>query len=325
MRHPTSFLSGLLVATWVATARSDTAPLGEVELDWLAPPECPTRSQVLEDARGLVTSEHPARPSERLTVRAVVELLADNRWRLRLSVGASRRQVEATSCAELGRATALFLALLVDPLRREAPESLPPPPPSPAPSRAKRAPSAPRPRRTPVPAGPTQAAQAARWGLGAGATFDYGTMPRPVLLGMLSASVALDRFELHAHGGVGGQQTRRLGTGGGAKLVPGLALLEACYTVVGGSALRLAPCVGVELGVVGARAFGLVPAKRGAWPWFGLDASLALTLVLGRHFELRTTAGANYPAYRPTFHVDGVAVHEPGPALRLGAAGLCRF
>src|SRR5512141_398509 len=121
LRLRSSLLGALSVGTLVTRASSAPAPLGEVELDWVAPAECPTAAQVLEDARGLVTSERPSSPSERVTVHAVIEPIGDNRWRLSLRVGSSKRQVEASSCAELGRAAALFLALLVDPLREAAP------------------------------------------------------------------------------------------------------------------------------------------------------------------------------------------------------------
>jgi hypothetical protein len=320
LRLRTSLLCALFVGTLVAAASSQPAPLGEVELEWVAPAECPTGAQVLEDARGLVTGEHPASPAERMTVHAVVEAIADNRWRLSLSVGSSRRQVEASSCAELGRAAALFLALLVDPLRREAAEAPPSPPPRLVPSepRAAAPSAAPPPRPAPEP-------EPARWALGIGAGLDYGTLRAPVVLGALGASVSVGSWEVNAYGWLGSKHTRRLRSGVGAELVPGVGILEGCYAHGFGSTFRLGPCLAGEFGVLRGRATGVDHPRSGYWPWIGLDATVAFTVLVGRHVELRGAAGGALPLYRPAFSVAGEQVTEPGLALRASALGLYRF
>jgi hypothetical protein len=323
LRHKSLLSSALLLGTLARAAASQPAPLGEVELDWVAPPECPTGAQVLEDARGLVTSDHQANPAERLTVRAVVELLADNRWRLSLTVGASKRRVEAASCAELGRAAALFLALLVDPLRREMPAAPPPSEPPPEPAASSRPPP-PVPSARTEPRSPPEPALV-RLALGAGGGLDYGTLPAPVLLGTVGASVGLGAWEFDVRGSLGGKHTRRLGPGTGANLVPTIVELEGCYAVPFGTSVRLGPCLGGEVGVMHGRAFGVANPRSGYWPWIGVDASLAFTFSFGRHVELRAAAGGSLPLYRPAFRLGDQAVSEPGIALRLGALGLYRF
>jgi hypothetical protein len=297
LHRRTSLFSALFIATLTAAAFSQPAPLGELELEWVAPSECPTGDQVLEDARGLVTGEHQASPAERLTVHALVQPTADNRWRLTLSVGSSKRQVEAASCAELGRAAALFLALLVDPLRRAPPPALPS--------------AAPRP--------------AVPWALGLGAGLDHGTLDAPTVLAALGASLSIGRWEVNARGSLGPTQTRRLDSGVGAKLMPGIGMLESCYALPLGSSLRLGPCLGAEVGVLRGRAVGVDHRRSGYWPWLGLDGALAFTVGVGRHLELRADAGGALPLYRPAFRVASQKVAEPGPALRAGVLVLYRF
>jgi hypothetical protein len=97
-----------LAFVWLATSSA------EAQVRWRAEGECPSEEQVrAEVARllgGVIPDEAPA-------VDARVERAA-NAWRLRLRVGAeSERRLEAASCALLAEATALIVALAIDPVR----------------------------------------------------------------------------------------------------------------------------------------------------------------------------------------------------------------
>jgi hypothetical protein len=145
------------------------------------------------------------------------------------------------------------------------------------------------------------------------------------VLGTLTASVSVGRWEVNAYGSLGGKHTRRIGSGVGAELVPGIGMLESCYALPLGSGFRLGPCLGAEVGVLRGRAIGVSHPRSGYWPWIGLDGALGFTFGIGRHLELRGAAGGALPLYRPAFRVADQNVAEPGPALRVGALGLYRF
>ncbi|MCY0987793.1 hypothetical protein OV203_11695 [Nannocystis sp. ILAH1] len=86
------------------------------QLSWQAPPECPRAAEIEARVTALLGGS-PGGPQ--LRVRAAVERTGDE-WRLRLLArrgGASQRRVlRHRDCATLGEATALLVALAVDPV-----------------------------------------------------------------------------------------------------------------------------------------------------------------------------------------------------------------
>lgn len=97
-----------IAIVWLAATHA------HAQVRWRAEGDCPSEGQVRgEVARllgGVIPGEAPA-------VDARVERAA-NAWRLRLRVGAeSERRLEAASCALLAEATALIVALAIDPVR----------------------------------------------------------------------------------------------------------------------------------------------------------------------------------------------------------------
>src|SRR5262249_10314346 len=90
-----------------------------VTLDWQAPPECPGSAYVMgEVARQLAGST--ASPDKRIRARAEVQK-EGAKWNLRLSVEQGDRRGErslrAESCKAAADATALIVAMAVDPSR----------------------------------------------------------------------------------------------------------------------------------------------------------------------------------------------------------------
>jgi hypothetical protein len=84
-----------------------------VKLDWRAPPGCPNRERVLSEVASLVTTA-PAKP---LRVRAVVTVQGDSFQVAIELAGAAHgvRTLRARSCESIARATALIIALAIDP------------------------------------------------------------------------------------------------------------------------------------------------------------------------------------------------------------------
>jgi len=84
-----------------------------VELRWHAPPGCPSREQVLAEVTRLVAKA----PEKPLRARAIVTT-DEQGFRVQIALEGSAqgaRTLRARSCASLARATALIVALAIDP------------------------------------------------------------------------------------------------------------------------------------------------------------------------------------------------------------------
>lgn len=98
-----------------------------LDLDWTAPAGCPDRAEVLAHVHRLV----PAPPPASLAVRASVRVV-DEGFRVELAMqgaASGARTLRASTCASVARATALVIALALDPSASLEPEDEPPPPP----------------------------------------------------------------------------------------------------------------------------------------------------------------------------------------------------
>lgn len=97
-----------IAIVWLAATHA------HAQVRWRAEGDCPSEEQVRGEVARLLGG---AIPDEAPAVDARVERAA-NAWRLRLRVGAeSERRLEAASCALLAEATALIVALAIDPVR----------------------------------------------------------------------------------------------------------------------------------------------------------------------------------------------------------------
>lgn len=127
------FLAYLVVALGAAKA-SRAHAAGPVSLRWSAPAECPSGDDVLAEVDRLLGLRKPGTAGP-LDVVAEVERKDDGTYVVRLEIpgtdGPRSREVSAVSCSALGQATALILAMTIDP---EAALSAPPAPHSPGPT-----------------------------------------------------------------------------------------------------------------------------------------------------------------------------------------------
>lgn len=99
-------------------AAGTPSPEPPVRLEWRAPGECPGE-QAVEAALASLRRYRPSRAEAALDVRAVVRRHGPRRWTLRLTLRAGRatqtRALEADECGLLVRATALLVAMRLDP------------------------------------------------------------------------------------------------------------------------------------------------------------------------------------------------------------------
>jgi hypothetical protein len=322
-------LAATLVCSFAASAAAQTsaAEPAAVVLHWSAPAECPTGDQVLDDARTLAVHRDAAAPRSPVAVDAVVDRLAEGRWSLTLSIGAAQQRLEASSCAQLARAGALFVALIMDPSRgdppRDAPgeaaaDAGPPPPSAPAPNAAATRPA----QAVDARAGPREVSVLAA----AGMEVDVGTLPRAELLGALEVGIRYRRMEVSLRGTAGPAQDKTLLGAAGARLRPISATLTPCYAPLVTGVLRLGPCARGEVGWMHAEGLGVAQPRVTDAAWLSLGGELAAWLALGAYVEARLGAGVLVPAVRPNFQLTGVGnVFEPGVALRGDVAAVLRF
>ena len=96
-----------------------------VTLEWNAPGECPGQQEVVATMSSLLRRRPPGAASQALAVRALVARRGARMYVLHLTFGSARgrqtRTLRADECTSLARATALLVALRLDPTDRPDP------------------------------------------------------------------------------------------------------------------------------------------------------------------------------------------------------------
>lgn len=112
-------LAALGVASFVVGHAYAQAQAPSFTLSWEAPEGCPSEAAVRSAVDQLLGEGPP--PPVHMAARAVVERTADDRWLVHLTTVSDgttgERVVDAASCPSLAKATALILALAIDPER----------------------------------------------------------------------------------------------------------------------------------------------------------------------------------------------------------------
>jgi len=334
-----------LMALWaLGSGPAVPEPVEWLALTWSAPEGCPTADDVRQDVGWLLGSGSVAS-----TVRAaatVVAVDADDSFDLNVTLDIDGvrhpRQLTAPNCADLGRATALLIAVLVDPVTSgrqairaaaAAPEPVQPPA-TPMPPVLREVPVPPPQAETPTPApeapGPREPGPAAaRWKgvgrLGMGAA--VGVLPAAgfAIEGALGAQLRWFRAEA----GVVYRTPRQVphptaeDVDGNFQMVSGTA--RACG-VPGRPGLAIPLCLETEVG--GIRGEGSGPAVQSpnpGWaPWAGIGVSAALAWMRTPNLGFWIGAAGLASLVRPTFVVGDVPgpAHQPGPIVGRFSAGI---
>ncbi len=285
-----------------------------------------------------------------MTRRTVATVSVEERgYRVRLETsngGPTRaREIKGASCAALADATALILALMIDP----AAVSIPPadagapleaaapapttsplgssasaiPAPSAGPSPAPTTPAPALSARPPLPPAPDPPSRFST-GLFAMGALDLGTLPGvspgvlvglSVLYGPLRAELAAALWPAHD-----ATLAARPTAGGAVDLYAGSA--AACWRFLPGR-FELGPCLGLEIGRLRAQGFGVSDPGQGSALWAAWRAGGGFAyrpiapLVLGLRLEVAV------PFARPGFVLSNVGtVHRPSVAAGRALAGL---
>ncbi|MFO0762547.1 MAG: hypothetical protein U0359_39270 [Byssovorax sp.] len=325
-----------------------------VALTWKAPEGCPAAAEVSAEVDRLLGPKgaRPAAP-----IQAEASVVADDRggYRVHLetrSSGPTRvREIKGSSCKALADATALILAMMIDPSAAlaSAPPSASasaPPPPAPPPSASASAPPAPPPSASastpppppsappappprPIPSIEPRAPRAPlTLGFSGQAVIDAGSLPGVSPGLSLGAAVGYRflRGEIGALFLPARDQTAATKASAGATVDLLAGTLTGCFWPTVWK-LQLGPCAGLELGRIRARAFGVTSPGEGTALWSafraggGLAWSPIAPLFLGLRLEMAV------PLQRPGFVIGNVGtVYRPSPvAAGPSAVWKCAF
>jgi hypothetical protein len=306
-----------LIAARSPDARAQPAPADRVVLRWTAPEGCPAGDRVTAEVDRLLGASG-ARPPKALDVSARVTEDPAGGFRVHLETpgegGSREREIKGVSCAAIADATALIIALMIDPAAvAAAPPALPPsppspplpsPPPSPAPPplpSPSPPPSAPRPSPPPAANGIRPSFRLLAW---AGA--DLGTLSSVAFAAGGAAVMVVGPVRIELGAGAWPARTvvvpARPSTGGDVSLVTGSA--GACYDVLAVTPRRpfeLGPCGGFEVGRLHAVGVGVSTLGEGnaLWSAARFGGLFAWAPIQWLALELRVEAA--FPFARPTF------------------------
>jgi hypothetical protein len=278
-------------------------------LDWSAPASCPSRARVLDQVITVLGRSSASRAT--VSVAAVVESTPRGKWRVRLvlaSAGESgRRQFEAESCEAAADATALIVALAIDPNAMAT--ALPLESPEPAPDRARPPIVQPTPPVPIAPAAPATSAPSAVAAPGARVVAtrlsfggELGTLSRATGGGELAVGVVARRWQLEATASdwTAATSTPAGQTREGARLGVAALGLRGGYRIPLGE-FALAPLLGTEVDWISAAGFGGTARTSKTAPLLAFDVGATAAWSVTRSFALACTLEAVVPTSRPLF------------------------
>jgi hypothetical protein len=308
-----------VAALFIAPEVRAEASARGVDLEWLAPEGCGDRARVLAEIERLLGHALSGVDGPRLKARATVSKGERASWDLHLttslSEAVSARDVHGDSCAEIADATALIIALAIEPAAvARAPTGEPSKAPSPSPEPALAAPIA----------VPSKASRLELRGFTRlFGVLDSSSLPAFSLGGGLAGGALIGAFRVEAYGAYFGPRRAFVGTkGAGGDVTLTAGGLRFGYALLRGS-LELGPDVGVEVGAMSATGFGVKSpgANQGLWlaPEIGALGAYAIAAWL------RVTLGLEglFPVTRDRFVLTGVGlVHQLAPATARAALGV---
>jgi hypothetical protein len=310
-------------------------------ITWSAPsPDCPDEAYVRAAVQQLLGPDDPT--AARVEAHAQVERAGDASWRVHLTTlrdGATgERVVESSSCRSLADATALIVALAIDPQRvaanrpslaaaagsaptasasGAASASAPPPLPVPTPPPA----SAPRPAPTPIPAPssaptpPPPPLPPSPFSIFAAVSGDPGTLPGAAYGFTFGAAVFPSAaFRLEAYGSYWpsqhAQDSSTPGAGGEVFLADGG--MRGCWLPLHAN-LELATCGGLEAGLLHGQGENIAHTLSADSFWLAATGLARLTWRVGPNLALFLDASFAIPLYSAPFGLDKTTIYQAAP------------
>ena len=335
----------LLTWRWAAPEPEPLAP--PVRLQWEAPPACPDLVAVQKLTERLLG--RPLDDARHPRVEATARVRRGGAWsaelRLATASGRQSRTLRARSCEALAEATALLLALTIDPTASlaapaDTPASDPPDPPVPLPVAPPPAPGPPvvvgprlvgppvvvGPRlvvAVPAP-GPRRGPSWPRGFVAAGFHLDLGALPGPGFGFLAAGGLRWRRARLLAAASFAASRPREL------IAAPELRVrgdqwwvgLAGCATLPRGR-VELPLCAGWFAGAVRTRVGGLASGGELRLPWTGALVETGLRVHVHPRVALALSVGGKVSVLRPSFRVENLGIiHQTRPIGAHGHIGL---
>ncbi len=305
-----------------------------MQLEWVAPPECPPQAAVVSRVRALA-GDHALALERR--VRARVVRVDARRWRLELTVGeedAEPRIFESDECSKLANATALIVSLdlrsrerredgATEPLTEPAAEPLTKPPTEPpmepeppaegVPARRGTGPSRPSTPLSPSSAAPRVARSVPHVLLGTRLLGDAGSLSGPAAGVGFSGALVYDRWRAQVgatlfaprFAAVDGQREV------GVRTYLRTADVQGCWSMVA-SPLELDGCAGLQTGGLYAVGVGVRRPSTSAGTWFSALAGITGRHAIASRFRLIASVEVGVPILVPEAVIEGVGkVYSP--------------
>lgn len=306
-----AWVTALILAPTLALA--EQRPI-RVELDYIAPAECPAKDAFVTRIRQTNARVEAASQAAPLGVKVRIARLPSDGYAAELFIRAvdsedTTRRLTGATCDEAMVAAALVVAVLAD--TADTAQTRPEPEPSP--------PAPPPPSVAPEPMAPKHApGEAWHFGLGLHLAADAGLGPelewqaRP-FLGVSSGRFGL-RLALQ-------RNTVSVATDDGtASTTWWLGRTEACYRVTNLESMALSPCLGFEAGSVSASGSRTSRPRDEARVVLGplALARVGFRLAHGLDFELNAGIRVPLSRYRFVFGDDTTAYEMPSVAFTSG-------
>lgn len=297
-----------------------------VQIEWEAPPECPNAEDIKAHAERLLGQPLGAPRAQQVVARATVHRNEAGNWELRLSLTSNDRVAEDTliakQCTALGDATALKVALAIDPVATARAIEM-----AAVETKPKRAPPSPEPVHAPESAAPPSAAPGS-FGLRLTAGAGLGLLPSAAGGAALAFWLQRSawRAELAGQGFWGGAARYEQLPAVGAQLQLFSAVARGCPVARAGE-LEFPICLGLELGAMRGEGFGVERTDTAHSWWGAVVLGPALRAPVSQALSFWLEADGAFAFLRPGFSVRNLGtLYSPGPgSARIWAGGEIRF
>ena len=302
-----------------------------LELEWEAPDGCPSSTDLRTSIRQLLGPTPGPYANMNVSVRATAMEEGSGRWvgtlETRSGPNTGKRMLRAESCKAVAGATALIIALMIDPdavvahQAESAPASkdnIATPPDQPR-SRL----TQPSPRVSPLSARPESDNH---FFLGPAAAIDWGNMPTVTAgagghLGFMIRSFSFEAALL--------DWTRSTATIAGSDPAAGgkfsyLTLAMSACPHAGRADFQYGICVDGEYDRMKAEGFGASVNYGNSFSWISIGGGALARWRIGQRFSIPIRVGAIIPLAYPVFRLNGIPneVHRPSPVSARAVLGV---